>query len=30
MTFNLKTSRNYSAAAAGHATPTGFSYFLER
>jgi len=29
MTFNLKTSRNYSAAAA-EPTPTGFSYFLER
>jgi cytochrome c oxidase subunit 1 len=30
MTFNLKTSRNFSSAADHAATPTGFSYFLNR
>eukprot|EP01046_Picozoa_sp_COSAG06_P080729 COSAG06_NODE_27975_length_582_cov_3432.033126_1_plen_28_part_10 len=28
MTFNLKTSRNFSSAADHAATPTGFSYFM--
>ena len=30
MTFNLKTSRNFSSAADHAATPTGFAYFMER